>query len=74
MFQAGDTVQVRVDRDQPVHGGGQESREVLRRDVFARMESRVLTHVGQTGRDEADPYRAQFVRHAGCQVEPVLAT
>src|SRR5574337_739537 len=58
------TMQVRIDREQPVERGTQQVGEDPCRNCFAGMKAGVLAHVGQIGRHQPDPHGAQLA-HGG---------
>lgn len=53
-------VQMRVDRHQPVEMAREDRGKAARGHRLARVEADVLAHIGEIGRDKADPPRTEF--------------
>ena len=51
-------MQMRVDRDDPVHGLRKKTADDFLADRFAFMERRILTHVAEIGRHQDEPLGA----------------
>ncbi len=58
-------VQVGVGGYQPIHAGGEHAGEAAGSNRFARLEAAILPHIGQVGRNEANPRRAKVSGRVG---------